>query len=139
MLWPTSSKPDTPLLRGQDTGRLDMTNARSTAADNNSVARNLAALTERLANHMDNCERIETENKREREMAAAERREILQRMQIIDHDMKEVKPMSDFLRTARASAVGGIFVLSVLWALALSGVLFWKTQLVAAFSKIFGG
>lgn len=94
------------------------------------TATELAALSERLSNHIENTERDRAEDKLERQIAAAERQEILSQLRELHHDMKEVKPVTDMVSSLRARVSGGVMVLGFIGAIAWSGMLFFKDVIV---------
>jgi hypothetical protein len=98
-----------------------------------STAVQLAALTERLSNHIDATERAQAEDKRERMLAAEERRAILARLEALHHDMQEVKPVTDMVSSLRAKVSGGLIVLGFIGAVAWTAVLFFKESLLRFF------
>lgn len=104
-----------------------------------STAVELAALTERLANFMDHTEKAMQEDRAERAMAAAERRAILEAVQMLERDMKQVKPVTDFVSGWRARFTGAMIALGFLGTIVWGGLLFWKEHVVAAFGRVFGG
>lgn len=97
------------------------------------TATELAALTERLSNHIDATERAWDEVSRERVIAAAERQAILTRLDALHRDMQNVKPVTDMVSSLRAKVSGGLLVLGFIGAIAWTAVLFFKEQLVRIF------
>lgn len=104
-----------------------------------SVATELSALTERLSNHIDVTEKAMDEDRRERLLAAAERREILAAVHKLQNDMEEVKPVTDFVKSFRAKLSGAIILLGFLGTIVWGGILFWKEQLINLFGEFFSG
>jgi len=98
------------------------------------TATELAALTERLSNHIDATEKAMEEDRRERLMAAAERQAILSRLNDLHRDMQEVKPVTDMVSSLRSKVIGGMMVLGFIGTVAWGGILFFKEQLVRLLS-----
>jgi hypothetical protein len=97
------------------------------------TAAQLAALTERLTNHIDATEKAMAEDRRERALAAEERRAILNRLESLHHDMQEVKPVTDMVSSLRAKVSGGLIVLGFIGAVAWTAILFFKDALLRFF------
>ncbi len=104
-----------------------------------STAIQLAALTERLSNFMDNTEKAINEDRAERLMASAERREILETVNQLKRDMAEVKPVTTFVQSWKARLTGVMLVMGFLGTIVWGGILFWKEQIIAFFHRAFGG
>ncbi len=94
------------------------------------TATELAALTERLANHIDNTERAMAEDRAERQLAAAERQAILSRVNDLHRDMQAVKPVTDMVSSLRARVAGGVIVLGFIGAVAWGAMLFFKDSII---------
>ena len=90
----------------------------------------LAALTERLSNHIDTTERAQDEDRRERALAAEERRAILSRLDALHQDMQKVKPVTDMVNSLKSKVSGGLIVLGFIGAVAWTSVLFFKESLL---------
>ena len=93
-----------------------------------STATELAALTERLANHIDYVEKSLEDAHRERQLAAEERRAILERLATLSKDMQDVKPVTDMVDSLRSKIAGGLLVLGFIGAIALGVVTYFKEQ-----------
>ncbi|MDZ7905692.1 MAG: hypothetical protein U5N55_07925 [Cypionkella sp.] len=93
------------------------------------TAEQLAALTERLSNHIDVTEKALQADRAERQLAAAERQAILSRVNELHRDMQDVKPVTDMVSSLRAKVSGGIIVLGFIGAVAWTGILFFKEQI----------
>ncbi len=90
----------------------------------------LAALTERLSNHIDATEKAMAEDRRERQLAAAERQAIIAKLETLHRDMQDVKPVTDMVTSLRAKITGGIIVLGFIGTVAWGGVVLFKDQLL---------
>jgi len=94
------------------------------------TATELAALTERLSNHIDMTEKAWGEVVRERSLATEERRAILEQLQALHRDMQQVKPVTDMVSSLRSKVTGGLIVLGFLGAVAWTGILFFKDAML---------
>lgn len=94
-----------------------------------STATELAALTERLANHMDYVEKSMDEAHRERQLAAEERRAIMTQLTLLTEDMKKVKPVTEMVDGLKAKITGAVLVLGFIGAVALGIVTYFKEQI----------
>ena len=90
----------------------------------------LAALTERLSNHIDATERAIAEDRRERVLAAEERHAIIAKLEALHRDMQAVKPVTDMVTSLRAKITGGVIVLGFIGTVAWGGVILFKDQLL---------
>lgn len=95
-----------------------------------STATELAALTERLANHIDYVEKSMREAHAERQLATAERQVIIEQIKSLRRDMEEVKPVTSMVNSLRAKITGGLIVLGFIGAVAWTAVLFFKEAIV---------
>lgn len=100
-----------------------------------STATELAALTERLNNFIDITEKSQIEDRRERVLAAEERKAILFKVEQLHRDMNEVKPVTDMVDSLKAKITGGLLVLGTIGAVLWSGVLFFREAIVNLLSK----
>lgn len=94
------------------------------------TAAELAALTERLAGHMDYVEKAMAEAHRERQLAAEERRAIMLQLSKLDDDMNKVKPVTDMVSSLKYKITGGLVVLGVIGMVFWSAALYFREQIV---------
>lgn len=94
------------------------------------TATELAALTERLSNHIDNTEKAMAEDRADRAMASAERHLMMSQLKDLHRDMQQVKPVTDMVSSLRAKVAGGMIVLGIIGAAAWTGMLFFKESIL---------
>ena len=95
------------------------------------TATELAALTERLSNFMDTTEKAMDEDRRERLLASAERRAILDTVNVLKRDMEAVKPVTDMVTSLRSKMAGAMMLLGFIGTIAWGGVVFFREKVVA--------
>jgi len=95
-----------------------------------STTTELAALSERLANHIDYVEKSMCEAHAERQIATVERQTVLEQVMSLRRDMEEVKPVASMVNSLRAKIAGGLIVLGFIGAVAWTAVLFFKDAIV---------
>ncbi len=94
------------------------------------TAAQLAALTERFSNHVENMEKAMAEERAERILAAKERAAILAQMNDLQRDMQQVKPVTDMVSSLHARVAGGMIVLGFVGAVAWGAILFFKENIL---------
>ena len=107
---------------------------------NLTVSAQLAALTERLTNHIEQTEKGQAEDKQERTLAAAERREIIlslgevkRDVSDVRQDLSEMKPITDMVSSVRARIAGAMLLLGFLGAIVGSFLAYFKAQIALYF------
>jgi hypothetical protein len=97
------------------------------------TATELATLTERLSNHMDNTDAYIAEDRMEKKLAAAERHEMLEGLKQLRAIVNDMKPVTDMVQTWQARWAGALVILGFIGTLILGGIAFWKEQLINFF------
>jgi hypothetical protein len=97
------------------------------------TAEQLAVLTERLNNHIDQTEAHMKEDREERQIAGAERHEMLAGLKELRRTVVEIKPVTDMVVGVKAKLVGASILLGFLGTVIIGGLALWKEHLSAFF------